>query len=285
MINFATLQGLTIPEGVVTQIADASGRVIWALNTATNEPPAIFEVTKKVSNTYAGETTYENEEFILLDIYPKKGGTVSVTYGGLTKTITDTSGAEEPNAQQVFFGTFNGVSDSVATPASGRLTIEGAYRGYGASSYTVYSNKENQAAWNGVNYIVDWGHPVYIGMGMFYACEETSLVVPEGVEYIGSGAFGGCENLASLILPTTLKEIGGNVAFAANTANYVTKTVTVLATTPPVWDGTIYAPANTTGFSIVHNDRDTIVVQKNCGAAYKAANGWSNHADIIREAS
>lgn len=28
-INFATLQGLTIPEGVVTQIADAAGRVLW----------------------------------------------------------------------------------------------------------------------------------------------------------------------------------------------------------------------------------------------------------------
>lgn len=30
MIDFSTLQGLTIPEGVVTQIADASGRVIWS---------------------------------------------------------------------------------------------------------------------------------------------------------------------------------------------------------------------------------------------------------------
>lgn len=30
MINFSTLKGLTIPEGVVTQIADASGRVLWS---------------------------------------------------------------------------------------------------------------------------------------------------------------------------------------------------------------------------------------------------------------
>ena len=29
-MNFATLKGLTIPEGVVTQIADASGRVLWS---------------------------------------------------------------------------------------------------------------------------------------------------------------------------------------------------------------------------------------------------------------
>lgn len=30
MIDFATLQGVTIPEGVVAQIADASGRVLWS---------------------------------------------------------------------------------------------------------------------------------------------------------------------------------------------------------------------------------------------------------------
>ena len=29
MIDFSTLQGLTIPEGNVTQIADASGNVLW----------------------------------------------------------------------------------------------------------------------------------------------------------------------------------------------------------------------------------------------------------------
>ena len=117
MIDFATLQGLTIPEGVVTQISDASGRVLWML--AKDEPPAIFEVAKQTETTYAGETKYEYEEFILFDIYPKKGGTVKVTYGGLTKTIRDTSGATVPNAQKVFFGTFNGVSDGVATPTSG----------------------------------------------------------------------------------------------------------------------------------------------------------------------
>lgn len=30
MIDFSTLQGLTIPEGVVTQIADAQGNVLWS---------------------------------------------------------------------------------------------------------------------------------------------------------------------------------------------------------------------------------------------------------------
>ena len=139
MIDFSTLQGLTIPEGVVTQIADAAGNVLWAVQ---NDKPIILEVEKIVSDTYAAETTYTNESFILLDIYPKSGGTVTVTYGGLAKTITDTSGAEEPNAQQVFFGTFNGVSDSVTTPASGTLTIEGDCRGFAVGQYKQYSNSK-----------------------------------------------------------------------------------------------------------------------------------------------
>ena len=97
--------------------------------------PVVLEVEKITSNTYANETTYEHEEFILLDIYPKPGGTVNVTYGGLTKTITDTSGAEEPNAQQVFFGTLNGISDSVATPSNGELIIEGACYAFSCGTY------------------------------------------------------------------------------------------------------------------------------------------------------
>ena len=208
MINFATLQGLTIPEGVVTQITDASGRVLWALS-GGDEPAAIFEAEKKTKTTYAGETKYENEQFILLDIYPKKGGTVNVTYGGLTKTITDTSGAEEPNAQQVFFGTFNGVSDSVETPASGTLTIEGAYRGYGLGAYQQYANKEPDAYAYCINGVVDLGNPVYIGAYMFYWLTDLALTeLPSGLTSIGDYAFYGCENLALTELPSGLTSIG-----------------------------------------------------------------------------
>jgi hypothetical protein len=57
-MNFATLQGLTIPEGVVTQITDASGRVIWAVQSGE---PIVLEVEKITYDTYAGETTYTDE--------------------------------------------------------------------------------------------------------------------------------------------------------------------------------------------------------------------------------
>lgn len=54
MINFSTLQGLTIPEGVVTQIADASGRVLWSavteLYTLYLRPSADISINHKLDS-------------------------------------------------------------------------------------------------------------------------------------------------------------------------------------------------------------------------------------------
>jgi hypothetical protein len=36
----------------------------------------------------------------------------------------------------------------------------------------------------------------------------TSVVIPEGVTFIGNGAFRNCENLSSIILPSSLKTVG-----------------------------------------------------------------------------
>ena len=201
MIDFTTLQGLTIPEGVATQITDESGRVIWAVQSESGEP-IVLEVEKITSDTYAGETTYTGEQFILLDIYPKTNGTVNVTYGGLTKTITDTSGAAEPNAQQVFFGTFNGVSDSVETPASGTLAIKGDYAGFGCSLYTQ-SKSSSLMYWVGIKKVTDFGVAELIpelafGNLTYPSDTVTDVVLPETLKYIGKSAFGGCVNLASV---------------------------------------------------------------------------------------
>ena len=42
----------------------------------------------------------------------------------------------------------------------------------------------------------------------FEACKFTKIIIPEGVESIGEGAFKECTNLESIILPTTLISIG-----------------------------------------------------------------------------
>jgi hypothetical protein len=198
MIDFSKVTGISDDYGVITQITDASGRVLWAL--AEDDKPVVLGVKKITSDTYAGETTYTGEEFILLDIYPKTNGTVSVTYGGLTKTITDTSGAEEPNAQRVFFGTFNGVSDSVTTPASGELTIEGDYYAVGQGAWKTSSKAVALFAYQPcVTKIESLGTTKKIPAGAFYGCALlTSVNIPHSVTVIGASAFYGCTGLESV---------------------------------------------------------------------------------------
>ena len=209
MIDFSTLQGLSIPEGVVEQIADASGRVIWMGGSR-----AILQVEKITSNTYAAETNYTGEQFILLDIYPKTNGTVKVTYGGLTKTITDTSGAEMPNAQQVFFGTFNGESDSVTTPSSGKLTIDGDYYSFGCSSWP--KTKKDVALYAPVGCItkvVDFGKSMMFGVGAFANCAKLTSVILPSHSIASLYMFVGCSSLASVVLPDDMTGVINTGAF------------------------------------------------------------------------
>lgn len=212
MIDFTTLQGLTIPEGVVTQITDESGRVIWAVS----GDKVILEVEKITSDTYAGETTYTAEEFILLDIYPKTNGTVNITYGGLTKTITDTSGAAEPNAQQVFFGTLNGVSDSVETPASGTLTIDGDY--YAFSCGQTKTDKYLSTRYIGIIEIIAFGAvdriPNYAFTAISTPNKFSSVKIKQGITSIGEDAFWGNKNLDKVFIPQSVSSITGRNPFA-----------------------------------------------------------------------
>ena len=361
-MNFATLQGLTIPEGNVTQITDASGSVIWAVG-----DKVVLEVEKIISDTYAGETTYTDEEFILLDIYPKTNGTVSVTYGGLTKTITDTSGAEEPNAQQVFFGTFNGVSDSVATPASGMLTIEGDYRAFACGSYDLSSKNYAGIYCSCVTEITSLGDVELVADFAFFECIGlTSVTIPASVTSISFQAFCSCSSLESVVIPNGVESIGaqafnqtlltevvlpaslhsmeynpfgiaGNNIIKVSSGNefykidgnclieiatnklvsgfldsvipsYVTVIGNRAFSVQGLTDVTI--PAQITSieeFAYYHTNIkpnvivlptippvlgeyafygiNTITVPTGCGEAYKAADGWSEYADYITEAS
>lgn len=228
----------------------------------------VLEVEKIVSNTYANETLYENEEFILIDIYPKTGGTVNVTYGGLTKTITDTSGAEKPNAQQVFFGAFNGVSDSVVTPSSGTLIIEGDCRSFASGTHVKTS--KNLTAYAGcVVEVVDFGKIVEVAECMLTNCEKlTAIRFPDGAPTIGAGACNDCDILQSVIIPASVTQIGDNSFLLCEAlTDFI-----IHATTPPTLGGTN-----------IFSTPPTITVPKGCAAAYKAADGWSAYENYIVE--
>lgn len=276
MIDFAKLQGLTIPEGNVTQISDASGRVLWAVSGGKVVLPAVLQVEKRTATTYAGETAYNDEQFILLDIYPKTNGTVKVTYGGLTKTITDTSGAADPNAQTVFFGTFNGVSDEVETPESGRLTIDGDYASYGVARYKGSSVKSGAAPGDYVcvcvTNIINFGEILRIRQQAFQSCAGLTRVdIHSPIEIIDGGAFMYCSNLTSVVIAETVKSIGTSAFLGAPSEG--SPTVTMLSPTPPTI-GEIAFKANS-----------TIIVPKGSIEAYKAAEGWSTGGFNFVEAS
>ena len=242
----------TVTGNVTVTIEDKYSQGDYGMITLTETNEVILEVKKITSSTYANGQYYSSEQFILLDIYPKTNGTVTVTYGGLTKTITDTSGVAEPNAQQVFFGTFNGVSDEVETPKSGRIKIKGDFYAFGCSMLQMNSYfKIPSMCITNVN---EFGISTKIPNSAFERCYElTSINIPESVVSIGDAAFFMCEQLTS---------------------------VTMRCTTPPTLgstDGVTYDVFDSPNLK-------NIIVPSGYGAVYKSAKGWSTYADKIVEA-
>ena len=200
-IDLSNVTELSDKYGVITQIADASGRVIWAVK---NDVPIVLGVEKITSNTYVGSTAYNNEQFILLSIYPKTASSiVNITYGNLTKTLTFSG----TNSQQVYFGTFNGVSDEVETPASGELTIEGDYAGFASGSFNVA--KSTPEVRGCITEVINFGKVSGISQGAFRECRKLeNISIPDGVAEIGDSAFFNCTSLKTISIPKSTNDIG-----------------------------------------------------------------------------
>lgn len=275
-IDFAKLVGLQIPVDsvmkVVTQIEDSAGRVLWESDPIFD---GTFKVEKITSDTYANQTTYTGEQFILLDVYPKTNGTVYVTYEGVTKTITDTSGVAEPNAQSVFFGTFYGVADEVNTPVRGIVTITGDWRGAGCGVYAKAKASNATCTCitavgdlSGVQFIPDYAFGHLSG-----GCAKIKKIeIPSTVMRIGTYAFFGCYALNSLAIPKSVRSLGHMSCMSQST-------ITMLSEDPPTLE------QSTDGEYSVFGPSVKITVPAGCGAVYKAAEGWSEYADRIMEAS
>lgn len=212
-IDFATLQALEIPEGVVAKIEDSSGRVLWSVRGTK----VVLAVKKWTDTTYAGETEREGEVFIAFDIYPNPYGVVKVTYNGHTKTISDTTGVSKPNAQTVYFGTLYGESDGVEILESATLTIEGGFKQFAVGSYTKKSKYEGLNATGHcgcVTSVVEWGNITRIADNAFYDCAGlTSVSIPNGVMSIGMGAFYNCAGLTSIDMPDSVTSIDGTAFY------------------------------------------------------------------------
>lgn len=203
-INFDNVITWATPRGNVSEVTDPTGKVLWS----DTWLGGTFKVEKITAATYASETLYENEKFILLDIYPKSGGTVNITYEGFTKTIIDDGTASTPNAQQVFFGTFNGITDEVATPDSGVVTITGDCRGAGCGDYSITKLMANLASC--INTVGDLRGFEFIPSSAFQSCALSNrrIKLPANIVNIEARAFQGCSNLKFIIIPTSVITIG-----------------------------------------------------------------------------
>lgn len=70
-------------------------------------------------------------------------------------------------------------------------------------SYSGIVTVPEQVEHEGTTYTV-----TEIGEGAFFACSVTSVVLPDGIESIGEGAFNQCTSLTSLTFPASLRNIG-----------------------------------------------------------------------------
>lgn len=121
-----------------------------------------------------------------------------------------------------------------------------------------------------------------------------SVIMPEGIEYVGDRCFYNCGKLTSVIFPESITIISynsfalckltsvvipKNVTYLGNQAFYYNlnlHTVEMKPTTPPTYSGNVFkdCPALT-----------KIIVPAGTLSAYQSATNWSAHADIMEEAS
>ena len=108
----------------------------------------------------------------------------------------------------------------------------------------------------------------YLDDDAFYWCDQlTSVIIPSSVTEIGGSAFSDCSSLTSVTIPSSVTTIGSN-AFSGSGLTEMT----VEATTPP-----------TLGNNAFQNVPTSILVYVPCGskAAYQAATGWSTFTNIV----
>lgn len=92
----------------------------------------------------------------------------------------------------------------------------------------------------------------------------------QGSTSIGNSAFRDCRGLTSVTIPDSVTSIAGS---AFNGCSGLTS-ITMLSTTPP-----------TLGWSAIPSNVTTITVPAGCSNTYKTADGWSDYADKIVEAT
>lgn len=183
MIDFSTLQGLTIPEGVVTQIADASGRVLWKYSSAP--APATVAVTMQSDLPSEGSSTimgigYHTADGSYYDI--SSAGTYSLPVG----TVIDFwIGPEKGSGSAAIYvndeyvtGSRDGEKCSYYHTLTTNITISvSTGSGYGAFYITTEVGSEPSM----VTITLEGIAQSYVEIGDdYYRWEDITVEVPSG---------------------------------------------------------------------------------------------------------
>lgn len=126
---------------------------------------------------------------------------------------------------------------------------------------------------------VTYNTEVYEVMGLldyaFVGCSDiTSVTIEEGVHDINPHAFDGCTGLTTVTLPSTMgggEPNWGSLGMQAFSNTGLT-TITIKATTPPEYGSSLFSYSE--GLAHIYVPAESV-------EAYKAAEGWSDHAGII----
>ena len=110
----------------------------------------------------------------------------------------------------VYENAFIGCSALTSVTISPSVTFFGTDAFLGCSDL-IYVNVTDIAKWCAISFANDRANPVTTAKRMYVNGELlTKLVVPEGVTFISSQAFHGCDCITSVTLPSTLTSIGSN---------------------------------------------------------------------------
>ena len=117
-----------------------------------------------------------------------------------------------------------------------------------------------------------------ISSGAFAGCSSLkSLVIPNGLEYVGYSAFADCENLATIVIPNTVKEIGSE-AFSNCMSLY---SVTSLINMPFNLNESVFRYTGNNYDKDIIYMAATLYVPRGRTAIYRNVQGWKKFTNIM----
>ena len=122
------------------------------------------------------------------------------------------------------------------------------------------------------------GSTAFFNAGSDAGCSPFSLVLPEGLVEIGASAFNGAK-ISSVTLPSTLEKIGDTGFYRCGSL----KTITSKVGNPPTLGTYVFYDLDASYNAVPLKSIEDIYVPAASVDTYKAADGWSDFSDKIKE--